>query len=328
MTRHDLERAVYSETEYPDSPDPRVQSRIRRFLNEGVRVVLSEPGLLALQDSDTPYSFASVANQARYVVPESVAQIRHITERTNDWRLTPMSLAQYRAHEPDPASFSGTPTHYVPIGLVGAAVQPSNASELFVKSTSASDTHTAYLEGIVTGGYQRKVAITMTGSTAVSLAAAVTTFIEVNDFYLSHPAVGTVTLHEDSGAGTELAQITIGQTRPRYFGFYLWPTPTAVVTYYVDYRRELVPLSAPSDSPPWPSDYHELLVAYATWREWMFKGNLDLAGEAKARFDRWLVKLKYATQHESDEILVMGRGRRMGHSRLGSYFPADTWTWY
>jgi hypothetical protein len=326
MTRAELEAAVYEETGYTSAPDSRVVSRIRRFLTEGVRAVLSEPGLGLLADSDTPMTIASVVGQARYVLPETVARMLHISERTNDWRLTPMSLATYRLLDPDAATTSGTPTHYIPIGRVGVAVQPSNASEIFVKSSVAGDVGTAYLDGLVTGQAQRTAAVTMTGVTAVSLNVAITTFIELMDFYLSAPAVGTVTLHEDSGVGTELARITTGKTRPVYFGFYLWPTPAAVVTYYVDYRRDLIPLAANTSVPPWPTDFHELLVAYADWREFTFKGDVEQAAVAQGRYQQWLGRLKYSTQVQSDDLIVMGRRKRIGHSRLGSYFPADTWS--
>jgi hypothetical protein len=324
MTRAELEQAVYQECSHAESPDVRVTTRVRRFLTEGVHAVLAEPGLSYLADSDTPSVVASVASQARYVVPESIAAIRHISDRTNDRTVVPMSLAAYRALDPDAASTSGTPTHYVPIGRVGVAVQPADASDIFVDSTSASDTNSAYLEGFITGGYQRRTAVTMTGTTAVSLG--ITSFIELNDFYLSHPAVGTVTLHEDAEGGTELARITIGETRPNYYGFYLWPTPAAVVSYYIDARRDVSPLLANTSEPPWPNDFHPLLVAYAAWREWMFKKDLDAASEARTRYRDWLSKLKYFTQTQTDELPVMGRRRTVGHSRLGGYYPADTWS--
>jgi hypothetical protein len=326
MTRSELETAILEETGYGSAPDSRVVQRVRRFLNEGVRAVVTEPGLIGLVDSDAPFSFASVASQARYVIPEGLTFLRHIAERTNDWRLQPMSLASYRAIHPDPSSYTGTPTHYVPIGRVGVAVQPSDASEIFIDSTSASDVHTAYVEGLITGGYSQRAAVTMTGTTAVSLNTALTTFIELNDVFLSHPAVGTVTLHEDASGGTELARIVPGQTRPSYYGFYLWPTPAAAVTYYVDYRRDASGLSANTSEPPWPEDFHELLVAYGAWREWMFKKDLDAASEAKTRYTAWLSKLKYATQLQTDGLPVMGRRRRVGHSRLGGEYPADSYS--
>jgi hypothetical protein len=268
---------------------------------------------------------ASVASQARYVVPEAVASIRGISERTNDYTLEVMSLDRYRRVEPDPASNTGTPTHYVPIGRVAVALQPSDASELFIDSTSASDTGTVYLEGIVSGGYRRTASVSMTGTTAISIAAAITDWIEVTDFYLSANAVGTVTLHEDASGGTELARITIGQKRPRYYGFYLWPTPSAVVTYLVDYRQELLDLSNTTDEPPLPTDFHRTVLDYAVMREFTLSEKFDRAAAAKARYDLGLRRLKYATQHLAGELPVMGRGGRVGHSRLGSNFPADSW---
>jgi hypothetical protein len=236
-----------------------------------------------------------------------------------------MSLASYRQIHPDPTTYTGTPTHYVPIGRVGVAVQPSDASEIVVDSTD-EDVCVAYLEGYVEGGYLRKHAVTMTGTAAASFGA--TEFIELHDFYLSKPALGTVTLHEDEEElGATLAQITIGQTRPNYYGFYLWPTPAAAVDYYIDARREVDPMTANTSEPPWPTDFHHLLVAYGAWREWVHKGDLNRAAEAKTRYDKVLSRLKYATQVQTDALPVMGRGRPVGHSRLGGNFPADTWSW-
>jgi hypothetical protein len=194
MTFEEITAAVLDEVGNTTA-DARTRARVRRFINEGLKAVLGEPGLARLADTDAPHQFASVANQARYVLPERIARIHHITDRTNDWRLTPMPLASYRLLDPDPAANAGTPTHFVPIGQVGVAVQPSDASQVFVDSTSASDTMTAYIEGVITGGYLRKSAVTMTGTTAVALTSAISTFIELHDFYLSAPAVGTVTLH-------------------------------------------------------------------------------------------------------------------------------------
>lgn len=324
MTFSDILAEVYDDAGYQSSPAAAVVTRIKRYVNEGLRAIVGEPGMGRLLDSDTPLTVASVASQARYVLPEAVGQIRGMSERTNDRTLRSMPLGDYRRMEPDPASVTGVPSHYVPIGKVAVSVQPADASSIFVKSTSASDTGTAYLEGLITGGYRRTVSVSMTGTTAVNLSSSVSTFIEIEDFYISAAAVGTVTLHEDSGSGTELARITIGQKRPRYTGFYLWPTPAAAVNYLVDYRRELVELANDADEPPLPTDFHYLLSAYALMRYYE-KSDDGKHGVARERFVNGLSRLKYATQTGSDEIPVMG-GRWVGHSRLGGYYPADYFT--
>ena len=312
--------AAYDECNYASSPASAVVTRMKRFVNEGVRAILAEPGLGRLSDSDSPYTFASVASTARYVVPEAVARILHISERTNDYALTAMDLATYRRIDPDAVSNTGTPTHYVPMGRVAVAAQPSDASQLFVKSTAAGDTGSAFLEGLRTAAIYSET-ITMTGVTAAGSAAG--TITEVTDFYLSAAAAGTITLHEDSGSGTELARINTGQKRPRYYGFYLWPTPAAAVTYYVDYRREVEDMANNTDEPPLPTDIHPILVAYAVAREMEKADHPERLAIAQNRYARLLSKLKYQTQTLSDEIPVLGRGALVGRSRLGPMYPAD-----
>jgi hypothetical protein len=315
---------VYADLGYQSAPAAGEIARLKRYVNQGVRAVLAEPGLARLIDSDAPLTVASVASQARYVVPEAVAFIHGISERTNDRSLRSMSMQDYRRLEPDPATVTGTPTHWVPIGRQAVAVQPSDASEIFVDSTAAGDTGTAYLEVITTGGYRRVLSVTMTGVTAVSFSASVTDIIQIEDFYLSANAVGTVTLHEDASGGTELARITIGQKRPRYYAYYLWPTPAAAVDYLVDYRRELVELVNDTDEPPLPTDFHDILPAYARMRHYE-KQDDGRYNVAQAHYQKRLSQLKYATQTNPDDLPVMG-GRWVGHSRLGGWFPADYWT--
>ena len=316
--------AVYDECNYLASPASVVVTRVKRLVNEGQRLMLSEPGLARLADSDSPWTFATVAGQARYVMPQVVARILHVSERTNDLALSVMDLGRYRHLDPDASSTTGTPTHLVPIGRVAVATQPSDASQLFVKSDSASDVGTAYIEGTRSDGVFSTDGITMTGVTAVGSGNV--NYVEVTDFYLSASAAGNITLTEDSGLGSTLASIRVGQKRPRYYGFYLWPTPAAAVTYYVDYRRDVLDLVNDTDEPPLPTDIHPALVAYAVAREKEKTGDTNGSLQAMARYTKFLKHLKYQTQTLSDEIPVLGRGALVGRSRLGSWFPADFYT--
>lgn len=313
--------AAYEDLGYQSSPASDVVTRLKRYVNEGMQTILAEPALYGLLEADTPYTFASVADRAQYSIPDGHAYLRTLTDTTNDRVLTSMSLSEYRRL--NAADFTGTPSHYVPLGRVAVAVQPSDASEIFVKSTSASDTGTAYIEGIITGGYKRIASVSMTGTTAVSLATAITTFIEVTDFYLSAAAVGTVTLLEDSGAGTELARITIGQKRPSYQGFYLYPTPSGANTYIADTRREHELLVQDTDEPMLPRDFHPMLVKYATYRDWERKDDSRSDG-CKQQFETFLSRLKYRLANTGDGMPVARHKRPYGVSRLGGYYPVDT----
>src|SRR5687767_12968818 len=114
MTFSALLTEIYGELGYQSSPASDVVARVKRYVNEGIRVVMGEPGLIRLSDSVTPITIASVASQAQYAVPEAAARIQSITERTNDRSLRAMSRNEYRRLEPDPSSITGLPTHYVP----------------------------------------------------------------------------------------------------------------------------------------------------------------------------------------------------------------------
>lgn len=317
--------AVYEDTNYQSSPAAAVTTRLTRYVNEGYRAIIAEPGMSRLVDTDQPFTFSTTADQSRYVLPEAYTEIRHLTERDNDRSLRYMSLSDYRRMEPDPSASTGLPDFWIPFGRTAVATQPSDASEIFVDSTSASDTNTAYLEGIITGGYTRTASVTMTGTTAVTLDSGITTWIEITDFYLDAAAVGTVTLHEDASGGTELARITIGKQRPRYQGFYLWPTPEDSITYYVDARREITELSVADDEPLLPTDFHPMLAKYAAFREWEHKDDLNRASVARAQYEKWLSRLKYHLMSQGDMALPSGLRRPVGRSRLGGWYPADRW---
>lgn len=320
MTFSEILSSVYADLNFQGAPSAGVSARVKVYVNEGIRTVLGEPGMTRLLDSDSPATFVTVADQARYVLPESVASIQKMTERTNNRTLWSMPLGEYRRWDSDPADHTGLSTHYVPLGSVAVAVQPAAACELFILSTAA-ETPTVYIEGTITGGYTRQANTAMTGVTAKSISTAITNWIDVTDFYLSAAAVGTVTLLSVSGLGTELARITIGAKRPRYTGFYLWPTPSAVYTYTVDYRREFVELVQDADVPPGPTDHHYMYAAYARMREYEKSGDARYPA-AQAQYLKGLSRLKYAVQTGPDELPVVGR-RRRGLSRLGAWTPAD-----
>jgi hypothetical protein len=274
--------------------------------------------------SEPPVTIASVASQSVYTTPAPFTRILAVTERTNDRRLVLRSMDWWRDADPDPTANTGTPEAWVPLGFVGVAKQPSDASELFVDSTSASDVSTAYLEGYRTGGYRFATEVTMTGTTAVTFDSTLTDIVQVTKFYLLSPAVGTVTLHEDASGGTELARVPIGQTFSRYQGFALWPTPASAITYYLDGDIELPRMIQPTDEPPFPARFHRILVDGALALEWEKKDRPDLAATAMARFNKALRDLRYHLSCPPDD-LPSHHHATFARSRLGAGYPATDW---
>lgn len=330
MTFAEILTDIYDAVGEPSSPATAVVSRFKRFVNEGHRVILSEPGLRGLVDyvpgTTSNHTVASVASAARIVVRDVVSRVLNISDRTNDITLRHMSLAEYRAREADPSANTGIPTHYVPIGRVALASLPADASELFLKSTDAGDTQVANAEVILSGGATRTLQKTLTGVTALSLNASVVNVIDVADFYLASAAVGTVSLLEDSGSGTAISAINIGQLRPRYTGYLLWPTPSGAFTYHMDYRREVTDLVETTDEPALPLDFHYLLSVYARMRHYE-KTDDDRLAMTREIWKLGLSRLKFFLS-DANELPVARANRRMGHSRLGGFYPADTWTIY
>lgn len=302
--------------------DTLTNTRLGDFLNESHRELLSETGMATLRDDVYPY-LATVASQQRYALPEQgIAKINRIWDPTGQWKLKKRTLAWLREVDPNPPT--GTPDYWIPLSLTQVAAQPSDASEIFVKSTSASDTNTCYIEGIITGGYRRTASVTMTGATAVSLSASITNFIQIDKFYLSAVAVGIVTLHEDSGSGTELARIAIGDGYAKYRSFLLYPTPSAVRTLYADITRGIADMSNDTDEPLLDEDFHDLLLDMADLKE-LTKGDdpdrhrIVEAHRVKRRNElrEWL----FTGGDPGDDVHESGNGG----SNLGAWYPAGRW---
>ena len=117
------------------------------------------------------------------------------------------------------------------------------------------------------GGYYRTASVTLTGTTAVTLSASITNFIRITKCYLSAVGVGIVTLHEDSGAGTELSRLAIGDVRAQFSSLLLIGTPSAAITYTCDVLRSIPDMTNDTDEPLIPEDFHDLILDKAERKE-------------------------------------------------------------
>lgn len=326
MTLSALLADLYDRTNYGTAPAASVTTRFTRWLNLVHRAILTQHWASRLRD-DT-LTFASVANQAVYALPPAVAKIEHVHDRTNRRPLAERDLGWLRQRDPGLSQIGGPAQVYIPRGIQPVAVQPSAAAEIFIVSTAAGDTNLAYLEGIRTGGYPVSLGpITMTGVTAKSFSTTITDLIEITKLYLSVAAVGTVTVHSVSGAGVELARIPIGQTFARYLGIQLWPTPSDVTTYHIDYVRVIPDLIVATDEPLLPADFHDLLVEGALLKEWTKKDDTRRQA-AQADYEAGLRDLRSWVLSNPDTVASL---RRTHHSwsNLGPSYPADeSWGGY
>jgi hypothetical protein len=321
LTLSELLADLYRRFGYASSPASEVTTRFTALLNETQAEILSRPGLESLLHGSL--TFASVASTPTYALPQAVARVKAIYEGTNDQRLIPQSLDWYRTAYPDTTAVSGVPDHFVDLGFLGVAQHPSDASEVFVDSTAAGDTNTAYIEGYRTGGYFKSLSVSMTGTTAVSLGAAIADFVLITKFYLSAAAVGTVTLHEDASGGTELARIPIGQTHARYRRIALAPTPASVITYNVDFEWDPQNMANAMDEPVLPPRFHRLIGIGTRMKEFSKKDDTRYR-ETEREFTKGLNDLHYFVASGAHGMPVMGQPAAQRPSRLGGWYPAGS----
>jgi hypothetical protein len=244
-----------------------------------------------------------------------------VVDTENQRRIEQRSLQWLRSVDPVPTS--GTSVAWVPLSSTQVHTQPEDASEIFVVSTSASDTCRCYVEGIVEDGTRRRVELTLTGTTGISIDASITDWVEIDKFYLSERAVGSVSLLEDSDSGTELAAIAPGDTSAKYLSFLLWPTPSAVVNYDVDVTRSIADMVRPNDEPLLPEDFHDLLAIGARLDEYE---HLDDSRRrlAEVEWDEGVKALTSFLIAHPDRTVTLNRELGAGRfSRLGGWFPAD-----
>lgn len=322
MKFSDITADCYRRLGFATTPASEISTRIAAFVNETQRDVLSEPGMERLLVSTT--TFASVANIPQYSLAPSISRIVKIFDATNRITVPQISQDVYRTLQPDTSTPTGIACAFVDMGMQFVSQKPADASEIFVKSTSAGDVGTAFLEGIRTGGYPIALSVVMTGVTAVSLGAAYTDIIDITKFYLSAAAVGTVTLLEDSGIGTELARIPITQTFARYpHRIALWPTPSSVLTYSVDFERDVPDMANANDEPVLPTRFHRLLAIGARMKEYEKREDPRYVS-AKREYDEVLGQLKYFVFAGPEMRPTMGRRTLDRPSQLGGYFPAGS----
>lgn len=318
MNLGQIEADLYEAFGVGSAPDPDTVARFRRYVNMGYREVLSMKHFLKLRR--VLLTVDSIANTPFMALPASTVKIFGISDRTNDYQLEEKDLTYLRRIDPALRAQANYPWAYAMYNRASPVVRdPSAAAQLFVKSTHAEDVNTAYLESIITGGYHQSNTVTMTGVTALGFTP--TTSIKVIKFYLSRPAVGTVTLTEGSGVGTELARIPVGKQFARYLLVHLYPVPTAVSTYYADIEFHVDDLTNAGDEPIFDEEFHQLLVDYAKSKEWGKREKLALKKDYYADYRRQVSEMiHWVNSPGGPDVNAMSRR----HSSLGPFFEPGT----
>ena len=313
---------LYRRLEYQTAPDATVTTRLTAFLNEAQQDIVGELGGSRLLEAS--YPLTSVANQAEYGLGAGVARIRSVRDTANQWALQRVTEVVYRRWMADPSVHTGRPVSFAELGFYPVQAQPSNASELFLKSTSAGDVQVAYYEIVDSSGIVKQGNVTLTGATAVSLSSALTTITQVVDLYLASAAVGVVSLYEDSGVGTLLSSIYTGHTREQFTYIGFLPTPSDAFAYQVDFLRDATDLVNGTDDFPLPVPFKRAAVARALSYEYTRLGDQTRYALVLSEYRRELGLLNHYLVSPPDQVYIPGR-RGIAPSNLPASFP---WSGY
>lgn len=322
VTFNQLQLDLNRRLNYQDAPAAAVQNRLNGFLNQRHRQILAMPGIDRLRDDNT--SFATTASKATYAMGPAVSRIKAIYDgTTNQLKLTERTVQWLRTMDPR-LSAMGTPEAWIPLSIKQVQAQPVAACDLHVISTSASDGAgtTCFVEYTRTGGYRGTASHALNGITDVALTST-GDVIEVDKVYLSAAAVGTVTLL-DGLAGNVLTTIPIGQTYGRYLWIQLWPMPSSVWTFNVDYTREINDMSNSTDEPLLPPDFHYLLSLGARIDEY------EKMQDARANglvpyWEKGISRLRNYVINSAEYLIVPGGQNRVQWNNLGGQYPSGGW---
>lgn len=315
MTLSDILADLYDRLNLSTSPSTGTIRRLTRFINQTHREILTGPGMEKLRDSNGILTFDSVVGQKIYGLPQSVEQLRKLFDMTNQWTLKSEQMSWVRQTDPGLRAV-GIPSVYVPVGIQAVAAQPSTACQPSITHTG-SNTLTVEFDVIRTGGVRSTDTKTLAGSTTVS--STYTDVIEITRIILTAASTGTVTFTE-TGVGT-LAVVEKGRTSSRYWGIQLWPTPSSVRTYTLDYTRLITDLSDDTDIPMLPEDFHFLLVEGALLKEYAKED--DRRQMAMQTYADGIRRLRSMVLYPQD--YEWGFRKKQIGSNLGSWYPAGRW---
>jgi hypothetical protein len=319
MMLSEMLTALGDRLDYEDTLPTAISRRLTGFINSTQRDILRRKGMSSLRRR--VLSFSSVASSPYATMPISMTQILLMVDRTNNRRIIPKDLTWIWERDPG-LTLSGPPDVFAVLDYAGAVnVQPAaGGTSLYATSTSGADTTQAvYVEGIDSSGILRQAGpVTLTGVTAVNLAAAITDWVTVNRWWITAPAVGTVTLQ--SSPFVPLAKLSPGSLYPRYTQVQLNPTPTAASTFYAYGLIEVPNLSIASDQSVIPTDFVDILIEGALEREYLKREKVALAGTCRNTKERLIAELRSYLQSPQ---AAKGENAN-GFSALGPFYPAGT----
>lgn len=321
MRLSQIQAAVYARLLMPANPPPDVQVRILYSLNECYRQIMAMKTLHQLRRATVP--FVAVAGSPYAVLPAAAVKVITVVDRVRNKLLDEMSLGEIRERDPGMNFSSTNPWGYAIMNYASPiAVDPTGGSALYITSTSPLDSPSlvVYIEGITSDGNLRTVVGQMNGVTPNVIGSDVTTWLQINKFYLSDSPAGFVSLSEGSG-GTVLATLAPKRSFSRYTRLHFFGTPASADTYYADIEVRILDLVNDHDEPLIPEDFHWLLVSGVVKREYIRKEKAQQYGIEAGIYNEGL---KGLVDFVRSPTFSNSRRRPPQFSQLGPWFEGGT----
>jgi hypothetical protein len=303
--------------------------RMKRFMNDRYRELMRLDGIADTLRDET-FTVTSSAGYNRLSLPSAAATISNVVDTANQIKLREVALSWIRERDPGNTN-SGTPYVYAVLNPNGVSVQPSaSGATLEILSSDPADVRGFTVEGMLNGWQFTAYTGFLTGTVPVALPSFELIFrLEVSSALLG-VANSSVTIRETAplvknllslqkGASASAAQMD--QNALFSWVLYLWPTPSGVYPYQIDFSRALYELVNDSDVPALPQDFHNLLVWGCCEDECIHMDD-SRAQNFRARWEKDVRELRAYLVRARGTRFVPGRRSGSRYSDLGPYFPA------
>ncbi len=322
MTLSDMLAALYADLGYPQ-PSTATTTQLTRWLNEGYRHLMSEPGRELLRDATI--TITTEANRSSYPMPQAAVKTYAITQVTNSMRLGFMTLDQYRMANPGLNQSTDFSYAWTPYGWAPVLRQPEGTGLWAVSDNALDITQKVNVQGFLTNG-DKSAAIqsaVLTGITRVQIGT-LTTWNLLERLDIDAVGVGVIRIYDAAVAGNEILRLQPGQTSAQYQHFLLFPTPSSAIDYKVDVCLALIDLVNPNDIPLLPEDFHDMLPLYARRRAYQAAGADPRLPAADAE---WVIRRRalsdYVDFPKDYRPVMASASSGFGWNNLGAYYPSD-----
>ena len=268
----------------------------------------------SLESEREVFTLTTVAEQYLYNLDSRVLRSINFRETTSPHKLDYMARNDFEKEHPDitVADDSGLPDTFVPMRKVRVTNQPTAASKISIKSSSASDITTYYVvvKGYDSTGQLYTERLLLTGTTAVVSTNTYTTLLSIS----KDTTIGTITATSNTAAVTNIILLP-GEKQKEHWQVLLYKIPDDDYTIY--YSAQVMPwiLSYGEDALPIPVEMVENFMASVTAEILGIQGDSNKVAFWEGKAD----KLK--EEIEDNGFLAEDGDERMGFAEVS--YPKD-----